>query len=81
MRHVSTLDPVELPVGWDDPAVLPVTRALGDTWLEERRSVVLRVPSAIVPSEWNALLNPLHPAFRLSWIRGPFEFHWDGRLF
>lgn len=33
------------------------TRSIGDTWLKERRSLLLRVPSAVCPSE-NILLNP-----------------------
>lgn len=45
-----------------------LTRALGDRWLREQRSAALVVPSAIVPSEKNILLNPAHPAFaRCAW--------------
>jgi RES domain-containing protein len=39
------------------------TRALGDTWIAARRSVVLRVPSVVMPSASNYLLNPNHPDF------------------
>ena len=38
-------------------------RGYGDAWLDEKRSCVLRVPSRVVPQEWNYLLNPLHPNF------------------
>lgn len=37
------------------------TRRLGDEWLRTIQSVLLRVPSAIVPATWNILVNPLHP--------------------
>jgi len=37
------------------------TRWYGDAWLRSRRSVLLEVPSVIVPETWNALINPLHP--------------------
>ena len=40
---------------------LALTRALGDAWLKSRRSVLARVPSAILPDTFNYLLNPLHP--------------------
>ena len=50
---------------------LALTQAIGDEWLESRRSVGLLVPSAIVTIESNLLLNPLHPAFNKC-VWGPF---------
>jgi RES domain-containing protein len=39
---------------------LRATRALGDAWLAAKRSLMLRVPSALVPEAFNVLVNPLH---------------------
>jgi RES domain-containing protein len=39
----------------------PETRRLTRAWFGERRTALLRVPSAIVPAAHNYLLNPLHP--------------------
>jgi RES domain-containing protein len=48
-----------LPSDWrNHPAA---TRELGDAWLDHSLSALLRVPSVIVPSAWNFLLNPAHP--------------------
>lgn len=48
-----------LPSDWrSHPAI---TRELGDLWLDHSSSALLRVPSVIVPSAWNFLLNPVHP--------------------
>lgn len=47
-----------LPDGWRDD--VSNTRALGDAWLREGSSALLRVPSAIVPDARNYLLNPAH---------------------
>jgi RES domain-containing protein len=55
------LDAGTAPVGWD---ALPAGRASlvhGSTWLVERRSACLFVPSVITPDESNVLVNPLHP--------------------
>lgn len=38
-------------------------RELGDHWLGSGASAVLRVRSAVVPDEFNFLLNPLHREF------------------
>jgi RES domain-containing protein len=37
------------------------TRTVTRAWFDERRTALLRVPSAIVPAAHNYLLNPLHP--------------------
>ena len=39
------------------------TRTFGSTWLRERRSLALEVPSFVTPIERNYLLNPVHPEF------------------
>lgn len=39
---------------------LEVTHDLGTAWLEKNESVLLRVPSAIVPETMNCLFNPAH---------------------
>jgi RES domain-containing protein len=41
---------------------------------------VLAVPSAIIPSETNYLLNPRHPTFRTTRVRRPQPFSFDPRL-
>ena len=50
-----------LPVTW---SAIPAGRAsvrFGSEWLASLRSPILRLPSVIVPEEWTALVNPLHP--------------------
>ena len=69
-----------LPAGWDAPASA-VARAFGDAWLHFRRSAVLLVPSAIVPHDWNAIVNPQHPAFGQITVGLPEPVVWDRRLF
>lgn len=57
------------------------TRSLGDEWLLKRESPALLVPSTIVPSEHNVLLNPAHPDFRIHWVtKGPIPVEIDPRL-
>lgn len=48
----------QLASGWRNDRTL--TRDLGDRWLRENRTALLRVPSAIVPFAVNWLLNPVH---------------------
>ena len=55
-------------------------RSVGDDWLRSGRTAVLRVPSAIVPTATNLLLNPRHP--RAAEARVPLTrpFQFDARL-
>jgi RES domain-containing protein len=75
--HIDTT--TALPRQWKtDPER---TRDLGDGWLLARQSPALLVPSAIVPSEHNVLLNPAHPDFRIDWVtKGPEPVEIDPRL-
>jgi RES domain-containing protein len=58
----------------DDP------QAVGDAWIESRRSALLRVPSWIVPESYNVLINPVHPDAALIQL-GPIRpFQFDRRL-
>lgn len=75
-----------LPVGpqCDDPlgAPLPVKnpRRTGDVWIAEARSLALRVPSAVIPTEQNLLINPAHPDVERIRISPPEVFRFDERL-
>ena len=55
-------------------------REIGDRWVQERRSAVLALPSAISPADTNFLLNPEHPDFKRIHITSPIDFEFDPRL-
>ena len=80
---VSIVDPVTLPRDWRASPAPAALQALGDRWLEEGRSAVLRVPSAVVGAvgvEFNYLFNPVHLDFQLItiWAEQPYDV--DERL-
>jgi RES domain-containing protein len=56
-------------------------RTAGDDWLRSGESAVLRVPSAVVPSDWNYLINPLHLDFAQIVVAAPVAWQFDERLF
>lgn len=77
---VEHLDESDLPPAWAD-ADQQAARAIGDAWLREHRTAVLRVPSVVARRESNVLLNPLHPDFKLISSDLPEPVVWDDRLF
>ncbi len=58
-----------------------VTQRLGDAWLQSRRTLLLEVPSMVVPETWNYVLNPLHPEAALLKIAKIYKHPFDPRLF
>ena len=58
---METWDANALPQGWRTQASREGLKLMGSDWLHQLRACVLRVPSAVVPAEFNFLINPLHP--------------------
>jgi RES domain-containing protein len=52
----------ELPKNWREPDNLSLKR-LGDRLMREKKYVGFQVFSAVLPSEYNILLNPLFPGY------------------
>jgi len=56
------------------------TRTVGDNWVKSNDSLVLAVPSAVIPNETNYLINPYHSDFDKLIIGKPQSFPFDQRL-
>ncbi|MBA3353112.1 MAG: RES domain-containing protein [Blastocatellia bacterium] len=78
--EMEVLAPKKLPPDWRASPPGPATMSIGDRWVREARSVALAVPSVILPSERNFLLNPAHPRFRQLRRQKPLAFAFDHRL-
>jgi RES domain-containing protein len=57
------------------------TRYMGDEFIKQKESLILKVPSAIIQEEYNCLANPLHPDFKKIKIIKTKSFWPDERLF
>ena len=70
----------ELPANWKDVSPPAGLRQIGDEFLKSRANLLMRMPSSIVPMEFNFMLNPLHPAFKeVKLLKHP-PFDFDERL-
>jgi RES domain-containing protein len=70
----------EMPPRWRSYPAPEALKTLGTEWAERGESVALTVPSAVVPTERNLLLNPRHPDMGRLQIGDPEPFHLDSRL-
>lgn len=77
---IETITSESLPTDWTDFGRYDYCQQLGGNWLRSGQSPVLRVPSAIIPDEWNYLLNPAHPQFPLIRLLQTEPFVFDPRI-
>jgi RES domain-containing protein len=77
---VETLPLLALPPNWKSEPPGPATKQLGDAWAKASRSAILAVPSVIIPSGLNYVLNPAHPDFSQIAFGRPKAFAFDPRL-
>lgn len=79
-KLVVSLDAGSLPANWREYPAPPSLQAIGDRWIDAGQSLVLKVPSVIIPTESNYLINPAHPDFASLTIDPPEPFLFDPRL-
>jgi RES domain-containing protein len=70
-----------LPRNWRAYPAPKSLRKIGSAWAIKKRSLLLEVPSVVVPDERNYLVNPQHPEFTNLKIGHPKAFKFDPRLF
>lgn len=77
---VTEIDRSALPGNWRDFPSPPALQAIGDAWVASAVSAVLKVPSAVIDTESNYLINPAHKDFHLIRTNPPRPFVFDPRL-
>ena len=79
-KLIKTLNKRHLPPNWRDSPAPSKVRAVGDRWIREASSLVLKVPSTVIPHEHNFLINVRHPDFKKLVIHPPQPLQLDARL-
>lgn len=77
---IEYVSDVQLPANWDAPTPSLETQEFGALWVEESRSPILSVPSSILRTERNYVINPAHRDFDLIRFYPPQRFRFDPRL-
>ncbi len=78
--HVLTVPEEQRPDDWQTWPWPASTQQIGTFWHQQQQSVALQVPSAVVPVQYNMLLNIQHPDFATLSIEDPTPFPVDTRL-
>lgn len=75
---IEQVDIATLGADWRDD--LARTRRAGDEWLQSARSLLLEVPSVLVPERRNYLINPAHPEMKKLRITARYSHPFDQRF-
>lgn len=66
--------------GWDARPVSKISQTIGDNWIQDNSTPILKVPNVIIPEGFNYLLNVEHPEFKKIIIHEPMPMFFDPRL-
>ena len=68
------------PPNWNEIPPKGVAKRVGDDFIKAKKILGLKVPSAIIPEEYNVLLNPLHVFMDKVELVSQRDYAFDGRL-
>jgi RES domain-containing protein len=74
------LETEDLPDRWDSKPPILETQFIGDDFVKEKNAAVLKVPSSIVPQEFNYLINPNHSDSERISVVSVALFNFDSRF-
>lgn len=77
IQHINLQD---LPDDWNQSPISDVCQRLGSDWYQSEKSLMLKVPSAVIPDEFNFVLNIRHADFNKIKIADVLPFYLDKRL-
>lgn len=78
---IQTVPQTVLTDGWDSFPFASETVNYGTSFLQAKEHLALKVPSVIIPSEYNIILNPLHPDIHFCKVISKTPFIFDKRVF
>lgn len=77
---IEALDEDRLPRVWREEPAPEETQRIGNAWVEKGDTLLLRVPSVVVPTEHNYVMNPAHRDYAALKISRPRPFSFDPRM-
>ncbi len=79
-NSITILTPDDLPPNWYQFPAPTILSDIGQKWVEEAETLALKVPSSIIHSAYNIILNCKHKDYRYVKIISQDKFFFDSRL-
>lgn len=70
----------QLPKNWKDYPAPTVLSEIGEDWVRSGQTLALKVPSCVVQTSHNYILNCQHPDYHKVKIINKIDFYFDSRL-
>ena len=70
----------QLPPDWNQTIFSEECKLIGSEWFKKKEDLLLKVPSAVIPDEYNYVINTLHPQFKKVKLIDVLPFYFDKRL-
>ncbi|HZH36302.1 MAG TPA: RES family NAD+ phosphorylase, partial [Flavisolibacter sp.] len=77
---ILKLADTNMPPDWRSNPHSNSTQTIGDRFILESTYLILAVPSAVVPGDFNFLINPAHPQMKEVTIAHVEPFEFDSRF-
>jgi RES domain-containing protein len=78
--EIQTVPQSILTQGWDSFPFSSETVNYGTSFLQKKEYLVLKVPTVIIPDEFNFILNPLHSGIHKCKVISTIPFLFDTRI-
>lgn len=80
-KNTKLIGVTDLPENWHMLQSYAQTQLIGSNWYESKTSLCLKIPSAIIQSEFNYIINTQHPDFvkKVKLVETK-DFFWDSRF-
>jgi len=77
---IKTIKTSELPIEWRRLEAYSQLQDIGSDWFLQMESLVLKVPSAVIPLEDNYIINTKHKDYDQVKLIKVEDYFWDNRL-
>lgn len=71
----------DVPDNWTNYPAPEILAEIAENWIDSNKSIALKVPSCIIHTSHNYILNCRHPEYKKVKIRDQRRFQFDRRLF
>lgn len=79
-EHIEQIITSNLPQDWRSMESYDQLQKIGNSWYDEQRSLCLKVPSSILPDNYNIIFNTTHPEFKNVKLIDVLDYEPDERL-
>ncbi len=79
-NSITEIKIIDLPPNWAQFPAPTILAEIGQNWINEGKTIALKVPSSIIHSSHNILLNCNHKDYKQVKILDQKKFYFDSRL-